>query len=84
MKRLIGIVLSSIALIVLMPLFAVIMVILRFTGEGHIFFLQPRVGRNGRTFGLIKFSTMLKDSPNILNSRQIYNKDRAKNIIDQG
>ncbi len=65
MKRLLDIALSCLALIVLLPLFAVIMVILKFTGEGEIFFLQSRVGLNGKVFGLIKFATMLKDSPNM-------------------
>ena len=37
MKRFIDIVLSFAALIVLMPLFGIIMVILRVTGEGEIF-----------------------------------------------
>ncbi len=65
MKRFIDIVLSFAALIVLMPLFGIIMVILRVTGEGEIFFVQRRVGLKGETFGLIKFATMLKDSPNM-------------------
>jgi len=42
-----------------------ILIILRLTGEGEMFFLQDRVGRYGNKFKLIKFSTMLKDSPNI-------------------
>ena len=41
------------------------MVILRFTGEGEIFFTQDRIGKNGRLFKFFKFATMLKDSPNI-------------------
>lgn len=38
---------------------------LRFSGEGEIFFRQQRVGRGGEKFGLLKFATMLKDSPNM-------------------
>jgi lipopolysaccharide/colanic/teichoic acid biosynthesis glycosyltransferase len=41
------------------------MIILRFTGEGELFFRQSRVGRRGKPFDLIKFATMLKDSPNL-------------------
>ena len=62
MGRFIDIVLSSVALIVLSPFFAVIMIILRFTGDGEVFFVQPRVGVNGMTFGLLKFVTMVKDA----------------------
>ncbi len=32
-------------------------------GEGEIFFIQRRVGLTSSRFGLIKFATMLKDSP---------------------
>jgi lipopolysaccharide/colanic/teichoic acid biosynthesis glycosyltransferase len=35
------------------------------TGEGEIFFLQERVGKNGKPFKLFKFATMLKNSPHI-------------------
>tara|TARA_B110000003_G_C16530071_1_gene488568 strand:- start:489 stop:1067 length:579 start_codon:yes stop_codon:yes gene_type:complete len=35
------------------------------TGEGEIFFLQDRIGLNGKFFKIFKFATMLKDSPNI-------------------
>ena len=34
-------------------------------GEGEIFYLQKRVGKEGQVFGLFKFATMLKDSPNL-------------------
>jgi lipopolysaccharide/colanic/teichoic acid biosynthesis glycosyltransferase len=42
-----------------------IMVILKLTGEHYIFYTQPRVGRYGKEFALLKFATMLKDSPNL-------------------
>lgn len=41
------------------------MVILRLTGEKEVFYAQRRVGLNGALFRLIKFATMLKDSPNM-------------------
>jgi lipopolysaccharide/colanic/teichoic acid biosynthesis glycosyltransferase len=64
-KRLIDIVLSGAALLVFLPFGLLIALILRCTGEGEVFFLQPRVGRNGKIFNLVKFATMLKDSPNM-------------------
>ncbi len=33
------------------------MVILRFTGEGEVFYRQKRVGKDGRMFYLLKFAT---------------------------
>ena len=42
-----------------------IMIGLKLTGEHYIFYSQPRVGKGGREFDLLKFATMLKDSPNL-------------------
>jgi len=62
-KRLFDLGLSIFALIVVSPIFLIVMPILRFTGEGWIFFVQERVGKINSRFGLLKFVTMLKDSP---------------------
>ena len=53
------------ALIFLSPLLVPIVIILKCTGEGEVFFKQKRMGRHGVLFKLFKFATMLKDSPNI-------------------
>lgn len=65
MKRFIDLVLSVIALILISPLFIPIVIILLLTGEHYVFYTHDRVGFKGETFKLIKFSTMLKDSPNL-------------------
>jgi len=65
MQRILDILLSGIALLLLSPLLLPVMLILRCTGEGEIFFVQQRVGLEGKPFGLFKFATMLKDSPNM-------------------
>lgn len=65
MQRLFDIVLSATALIVLLPILGVIAIVLRFSGEGEVFYKQRRIGRNGKPFEVFKFATMLKDSPNI-------------------
>jgi lipopolysaccharide/colanic/teichoic acid biosynthesis glycosyltransferase len=65
MQRFLDIVLSGAALILLSPLLVPVAIVLRLTGEGELFFKQNRVGLGGRMFGLYKFATMLKDSPNI-------------------
>lgn len=65
MQRFFDIFFSGLALLLLSPLLIPIIVILKFTGEGEIFFVQERVGRNGEMFGLLKFATMLKNSPNL-------------------
>ena len=65
MTRLFDMLFSFLAIAVLSPLFILVMLILKMTGEGEVFFMQNRVGKDGKTFGLLKFVTMLKDSPNI-------------------
>lgn len=65
MQRFFDIAFSFLALVALSPLLVPVAVILRFTGEGEVFFTQQRVGKDGNYFGLFKFATMLKDSPNI-------------------
>jgi lipopolysaccharide/colanic/teichoic acid biosynthesis glycosyltransferase len=42
-----------------------IMIGLKLTGEHYIFYGQTRVGRYDKDFKLLKFATMLKDSPNL-------------------
>ena len=63
--RFFDVVLSGLALIVLSPLLIPIVLCLKFSGEGEIFFLQERVGKNRDMFKLFKFATMLKDSPSM-------------------
>lgn len=63
LKRLLDILFSLAAILVFSPLFLVIMIVLRLTGEGEVFFRQKRVGYRNRPFDLLKFATMLKDSP---------------------
>ena len=65
MFRLFDVIFSGIALVFLSPLLVPIMLLLKLSGEGEIFFLQERVGKNREMFKLYKFATMLKDSPSI-------------------
>ncbi len=65
MERFFDIFFSGLALLVLSPLLLPIVITLRLSGEGEVFFLQERVGKGGEQFKLFKFATMLKDSPNI-------------------
>jgi len=64
-KRLFDIVLSGTAIIVLSPILILTAILLRFTGEGEILYLQKRIGFKNKNFNIYKFATMLKDSPNM-------------------
>ena len=64
-KRLCDIIVSGMALVVLAPLLIPIMIGLKLTGEGYIWYKQERVGYKNRPFLIWKFATMLKDSLNM-------------------
>ncbi len=66
-KRLLDIMISLIMILILFPLFLLIMIVLKFSGEGEIFYLQERVGYNFKAFNILKFATMLKNSASIGN-----------------
>jgi lipopolysaccharide/colanic/teichoic acid biosynthesis glycosyltransferase len=63
--RLFDIFVSFVFLLILSPLFIFLIFLLKFTGEGEIFFFQERVGYHGVNFKVMKFATMLKNSPNM-------------------
>ena len=65
MQRFFDFVFSSLALIIISPLLIIVIFALKITGEGEIFFVQSRIGVQGNKFNLLKFATMLKDSPNM-------------------
>ena len=61
-KRLFDFLASLSAIILLLPFLIPVMIILKLTGEGEIFYLQERVGEGNKDFYIYKFATMLKDS----------------------
>ena len=61
-KRLLDLVLSLAAIVLLFPIFALIALAVRLDSEGPVFFKQQRVGKNGRLFEIYKFRTMRVDA----------------------
>ena len=64
-KRIVDLLLAFIALIVLSSFLIITIIILLLTGEGEVFYLQERLGFKNKKFKIIKFATMLKNSPEI-------------------
>lgn len=64
-KRFFDIFFSLIAIVVLLPLLIPIIILLLLTGEHEVFFRQERVGYKNKIFHILKFATMLKNSPNM-------------------
>jgi lipopolysaccharide/colanic/teichoic acid biosynthesis glycosyltransferase len=70
MKRLFDILVSAAALMILAVPTSLVMLMLRLTGEGEVWYLQERVGQHGRRFEVYKFATMRKDSE-VIGTRDI-------------
>lgn len=64
-KRSMDVMVSTIALVLLSPLFVVISLVLLCTGEHYVFYFQQRIGLKNKPFDIWKFATMLKNSPNM-------------------
>ena len=62
MKRIFDILFSLIVLAVFLPFGIVIALIILLTSKGGVFFVQERIGRHEKPFGLLKFRTMRKDA----------------------
>jgi exopolysaccharide biosynthesis polyprenyl glycosylphosphotransferase len=60
MKRGLDLAVSSAALVLLSPLFALVAIRIKLDSPGPVFFRQARVGRDGREFNAVKFRTMVE------------------------
>jgi lipopolysaccharide/colanic/teichoic acid biosynthesis glycosyltransferase len=58
MKRLFDLTASLIGIIVLFPVFIIVSVLVKISSEGPVFFVQKRIGKNGKVFQMIKFRSM--------------------------
>jgi len=65
LKRIFDILASGIAILILSPLLIPVIIGLKLTGEGYVFYKQERVGYKNKPFLIWKFATMLKDSANM-------------------
>lgn len=59
-KRTLDFVMSALGLILFSPLFIIISVLMKFQGNGPIFFRQIRIGYKGKPFVILKFRTISK------------------------
>lgn len=64
-KRFFDFLAALVTTLVLSPLLIPIMIGLKFTGEGYIFYTQKRLGYHNEYFNIWKFATMLLNSPNM-------------------
>jgi exopolysaccharide biosynthesis polyprenyl glycosylphosphotransferase len=61
-KRVIDYTLASLALLVVLPVFAITAIAVKLDSRGPVFFRQKRIGRDGRLFEIWKFRSMVADA----------------------
>lgn len=62
MKRFLDLILAGVGLVFVSPLLLVAIAIIRCTSKGPVFFQQKRVGKNFKTFYILKLRTMVVDA----------------------
>ena len=65
LKRLCDIVISVVALILLLPVFAIVAILIKLDSPGPVFFRQLRVGFHGQLFRIFKYRTMVVNAEKI-------------------
>lgn len=61
-KRLLDIVISAVALVVLSPIFLITAIVIKATDHGPVFYKQIRLTKDGKEFGILKFRSMRVDA----------------------
>ena len=61
-KRIFDFMVAAVGLIVAAPLFLIISILIKLTSQGPIFYVQERMGLDGRRFQMLKFRTMVCDA----------------------
>ena len=74
-KRLIDIILSSLAIIILSIPGIIIAICIKIESKGPVFFKQKRVGKNKKYFMIYKFRTMRTDTPKDIPTHMLNNPD---------
>jgi exopolysaccharide biosynthesis polyprenyl glycosylphosphotransferase len=74
-KRVFDLIITSIALIILSPLFLIVAAIIKISMPGPVFFRQERLGKNLKPFSIYKFRTM------VLNAEALKQKLETKNEV---
>ncbi len=60
-KPVVDFIIALVAIVVLIPVFILVAIAIKLNSPGPIFFLQERLGKNGRVFKIFKFRSMRTD-----------------------
>jgi lipopolysaccharide/colanic/teichoic acid biosynthesis glycosyltransferase len=76
LKHFMDIIISFLALIILSPLFLVLIIGVKLSSKGPVFYKQDRIGRNGKPFTIYKFRSMYMDAE--LNGPELSSKNDSR------
>ena len=76
LKRLIDLLLSFLAIVLLLPLWIVLSIAIFVTDPGPVFFTQKRIGKNKKTFKILKFRTMKTSTPHDMPTHMLENPEQ--------
>ena len=75
-KRLMDIILSSLGIVILSPVFLILIVAIKLDSKGPVLFKQKRVGIHKSHFSILKFRTMRIDTPSDMPTHLLENPDQ--------
>ena len=75
-KKILGFVLSLLALVIFSPVFLILIAAIKIDSKGPVFFKQNRVGKNRKIFKILKFRTMYIDTPKDTATHLLENPDK--------
>lgn len=73
-KRLFDFLISIVFLLLVSPIFILSVILIKTTSKGPLFFMQERIGKNGKIFNVYKFRTMTHEKREIV---QVYGKSEG-------
>jgi lipopolysaccharide/colanic/teichoic acid biosynthesis glycosyltransferase len=80
LKRAIDVVLASMALVLVAPIFVIVALAIKLDSQGPVFFSQDRVGYKGRRFRILKFRSMHVSAPHYHRSPLDHNDPRITRV----
>lgn len=81
-KRIMDIVLSSFAILMLIPVFILIAILIRLESKGKVFYSSKRVGSGYKIFNFYKFRSMFSDADKKLNALKTQNQYASNNNVE--
>ncbi len=81
-KRCIDVFGATLGILLFMPLFITIALLIKLSSKGPVFFIQERIGKNGKPFRLFKFRSMKVDCDDSIHRDFVRKLIRGENILD--